>query len=383
MLKKIKLKRISLIICCFVVAIVSITAVLFFTKMNSESEYVFKYMKQHPENVALTVIRNNNVIASFNSNRMMPLASVVKIIIAIEYAQQSANGKINPDEPVSLTEIDKYYIPKLDGDAQPNWIDSLKSLNLIKDNSVSLKEVAKGMIDFSSDANMEYLIEILGIDNINKNISTLGLKNHDKIYPIYSYLLAPYELMKKNDNLPEKERIAKAKEELRNMTKEQFYLLAMQEHNKLANDIDGAYKKEVDIEKWYDNEFDKIFSDRMVPSTTEDYGLLLSKINDRNYFSPQVQNYLDQVMEGPMESAGNQELFQHLGMKGGSTNYILNTALYAIDKKDDSTEIVLFINNIEQKDYKELQGNMNKFLEGILTKSETHNKLVEEIGAMK
>lgn len=343
---------------------------------------VFKYMKHHPENVALTVIRNNNVIVSFNSNRMMPLASVVKIMIAIEYAQQSANGRINPDEPVNLTEIDKYYIPKLDGDAQPKWIDSLKSLNLIKDNSVSLKEVAKGIIDFSSNANMDYLIEILGIDNINKNISTLGLKNHDKIYP-YSFLLMPYGLMQKNDNLPEKERIAKTKEELRNMTKEQFYLLAMQEHNKLANDIDGAYKKAVDIEKWYDNEFDKINSDRMVASTTEDYGLLLSKINGRNYFSPQVQNYLDQLMEGPMESAGNQELFQHLGLKGGSTNYILNTALYAIDKKDDSTEIVLFINNIEQKDYEKLQGNMNEFLYGILTNSETRNKLVEEIGAMK
>jgi D-alanyl-D-alanine carboxypeptidase len=41
---------------------------------------------------------------------MMPLASTVKIIIAIEYAEQAAQGQINPDEKISLSELNCHII---------------------------------------------------------------------------------------------------------------------------------------------------------------------------------------------------------------------------------------------------------------------------------
>ncbi|MCS6821401.1 MAG: class A beta-lactamase-related serine hydrolase [Microscillaceae bacterium] len=46
-----------------------------------------------------------------NIDKIMPLASTVKIILAIEYAEQSANGQLNPDKMVSINELDKFYIP--------------------------------------------------------------------------------------------------------------------------------------------------------------------------------------------------------------------------------------------------------------------------------
>ncbi|WP_283248950.1 hypothetical protein [Paenibacillus antibioticophila] len=38
----------------------------------------------------------------------------------------------------------------------------------------------------------------------------------------------------------------------------------------------------------------KMNSDRMVSATAGDYGILLSKINSRHYFSPEVHTYLDE-----------------------------------------------------------------------------------------
>lgn len=349
-------------------------------KKDAGEDYMIRYIKEHPENASLTLIHNNEEIAAYHSDRMMPLASVVKIIVAIEYAQQAADGKIDPNESVKLADIDKYYLPKLDGGAQPAWMESLEARKLIKDDSVPLEEVAKGMMDVSSNANMEYLIERLGLDQINSNLSKLGLQNHQNIFPLYSSLLIPYEIMQNYQELPQEERLTKAKEELRTMSQEQLETLAMREHEKLKHDIDGSYKKMVAIEEWYDEEFDKINSDRMIASTTGDYALLLSKINSRKTFSPQVHKHLDTIMEGPMQSPNNQESFQHLGFKGGSTNYILNTAMYALDKDNNSTEILLFLNNIAKQDYPNIQENLNAFLKGVLTNSEVRQKVHEQIG---
>ena len=52
----------------------------------------------------------------------MPLASTVKIIMAIEFAKQASHNVFNENERIPLSELDKYYIPNTDGDAHPGWI---------------------------------------------------------------------------------------------------------------------------------------------------------------------------------------------------------------------------------------------------------------------
>ena len=40
------------------------------------------------------------------------------------------------------------------------------------------------MIIYSSNANTDYLIDLLGVNNINQRINALGLKQHEEVYPI-------------------------------------------------------------------------------------------------------------------------------------------------------------------------------------------------------
>ncbi|WP_452596831.1 hypothetical protein, partial [Pontimicrobium sp. MEBiC01747] len=64
---------------------------------SSNKINIINFIKENPDKAAITLIRNNKIIANKNAERLQPLASTVKIIIAIEYAEQAANGTINPE----------------------------------------------------------------------------------------------------------------------------------------------------------------------------------------------------------------------------------------------------------------------------------------------
>jgi len=340
-----------------------------------DADSILIFLKENPERASLTIQENGNPVIEYYEDRSMPLASVVKILVALEYANQAAEQKINTDQMVELKEINRFYIPKLDGDAQPQWEAYMKEQNKVESGAVSLKEIAKGMIDFSSNANMEYLIEVLGLDEINNNTKKLKLTGHEEIYPFYSCLLIPGSLMKDYKELTQDEQIAKAKSELKIMSQEEFNLRAMKEHNKLKEDVDGSYLKSIQLEQWYDIEFDKINSDRLVAATTREYGEILTKINKGDFLSKEADFYFREVMEGPMDSGENKKLFKHMGFKGGSTNYILNTVMYTLDKEDYAVEIALFTNELAADEFKKLSKNMNEFLYQVITNKEFRQKV--------
>lgn len=344
-----------------------------FPKANPDT--VLAFIQQNPEKTAFAMRSNSEQLVEYQANQKMPLASVAKMLVAVEFAQQAAQHKVDPDQRVSLAELNRYYIPGLDGGAQEAWEQSLQAV--IGDDSVPLREVAKGMIAFSSNANMEYLMEMLGLDAINRNIESLGLSAHEPLYPFYASLFIPDLLMAGYEGLTEEDKLVRVKAELKEMPQERFRELAMKVHERLREDVNGSYQQAVQIERWYDDEIDKINSDRMVSATAADYAILLSRINSRHYFSPEVHNYLDEVMETAMESEGNKQQFEHLGFKGGSTNYILNSAIYAIDKQGSSSEAVLFMNNLSQQEMEQLSPHLNEFLFQTLTSEAYRFKITD------
>ena len=122
----------------------------------------------------------------------MPLASTVKIILAVEYAEQSTNHRIDPDSLVSLDDLEKFYIPNTDGGAHSAWLESVQ--HKIENDKISVREIAKGMISHSSNANTEWLLNELGTKNVNNRLDSLGLKNHTEIYNIVSALFVGKKL---------------------------------------------------------------------------------------------------------------------------------------------------------------------------------------------
>lgn len=326
---------------------------------------VLNFIKTNPEKSSILLVRNDTIFASRNIDKVMPLASTVKIILAIEYAEQSANRQINPDELISLSDLDKFYVPNTDGGAHPSWLESIK--DKISDDKISIREISKGMIKFSSNANTEWLLNKLGIENVNNRLDSLGLKNHTEIYNIVSALFVGKELFKdlKGKDLQKK---------LIELNQSEYINTTKIIHQKLL--IDTLYKKDIgDLGM----EIQKIWSDKLPSSTVNDYVMVMKKINSRNYFSEKAQSYLDEVMEYILENPVNKEWLEHSGMKGGSTAFVLTKALYATDKKGNRTEMAYFLNNLSVLEMTRLQLSMNEFELKILTNNEFREKVKTEL----
>jgi D-alanyl-D-alanine carboxypeptidase len=296
----------------------------------------------------------------------MPLASTVKIILAIEYAIQSSEGKLNPDEEVSLNELEKFYVSNTDGGAHPKWLRSVKGK--VNDNKISIREIAKGMIKYSSNANTEWLSQKLGLENINKRIGSLGISDHTEIYYIVSALFVGKE---KFSNLTDKELETKLKE----LSLEDYISVTNLIHSKLRKDT--TYKKDIgDLGM----DIQRIWSNNLPRSSVNEYVEVMKKINSRTYFDVESQKYLDEVMEFLLENPANRKWLEHSGMKGGSTAFVLTKALYATDKKGNKTELAYYFDDLGVLENTRLQGSMNEFELKLLTNKEFRDKVKGVLG---
>ncbi|WP_375448000.1 serine hydrolase [uncultured Fibrella sp.] len=312
------------------------------------ADLVVDFLRNNPTRSALYVIRNDTVLISQRPDQKMPLASAVKTIIAIEFARQAVAGKLDPAERVPLADLDLYYLPNTDGNAHPGWKQQLERQNLIVNETVPLLEVAKGMIQFSSNANTEYLLDRLGIDAVNANLKTLNLPNHDTIYPIVSALFL-YSASPADS--------AKAITTARGLSAKSYAARCLAIHNRLKLDRDGAYKKAFIFPAM---SLQKVWSDRLPGSTVREYASIMQKISSRSYFPPAVQTVLDSIMEWPFTvNPGNKDVYAHIGMKGGSTAFVLTNAFYAETLKGNRVSAAVFFNNLTPAEFDMLSKQLN------------------------
>ncbi len=344
-------KIIGIIVGVVVLAFAGLAAYAYFTYFSFEGDYVANFIANNKNKSALYWVRNDSLMAEQNPDRKMPLASTVKIIIAIEFAEQVSSGKINPQEKVPLSELSRFYIAGTDGGAHPAWLKQMKEKNLIADGTASLLEIAKGMIRHSSNANTEYLMWRLGLAPINANLAELGLIKHDSLYPFVSALYVCSE-----------ENSAKGLE-----------LMGMDLYKKKAMHYYEVLKMDTTIKERFNSAHvsmpvQRVWSDRLPGSTVREYDSILQKIQSRTYFDSTTQKTLEEIMEWPMEAFdSNREKYQSLGAKGGSTAFVLTYALYAADKKGNRTRLTFFFDDLSTVESTFLQAMLSDFQQKVLS----------------
>ncbi|MDQ0046859.1 beta-lactamase class A [Paenibacillus polymyxa] len=150
---------------------------------NKKTEMdVLNFLKENPSKASLYMIKNGMEKICYNSEVKMPLASTVKVIIAIEFVRQVVTKILDEQELVPLEELNKFYIPGSDGNAHHNWIKSIRSNHKGVQGKITLLDITHGMLAYSSNANTEFLMAKMGLDKINENIMKLSLSSHDKIF---------------------------------------------------------------------------------------------------------------------------------------------------------------------------------------------------------
>jgi D-alanyl-D-alanine carboxypeptidase len=321
---------------------------LLYSQQGADS--LLNFIKQNKSRSSLFLKKNDTVIAKLDENKLMPLARTVKIMVAIEFAKQAAHDIFNKNKNIPLSELDKYYLPNTDGDAYPGWINYERKLGNITNDSVKLIDVARGMIMFSSNANTEYLMDMLGFDNVKNNIRLLGLKQHTVIYPLVASLF-----IYQNPKKVSEDKILK---EIKKLDNENYARAAFFIHNELKND--STYKKKFRPQD-FTLKMQKEWSNRLPASTTKEYVQVCSILNNRKYFNENTYGILAEVLETLMEKPANKTWLSYAGMKGGSTIFVLTKALYATLKNGTKIEMAYFFNDLTGEENNRLQSWMNDF----------------------
>jgi len=353
------LKKIVIIVSAIILILAVGFGVAFFM-VKPDKERIVEFIKENPKRIAISLSQNEKVLAEHNENKMLPLASTVKVIIAIEYAYQVAEGKLNPNQKLSISDLKKYHYPATDGGAHKAW---LSKLELEKDSIVSLSEIAKGMIKYSSNANTEYLIDLLELQNINSRIELLGMEKHDPIYYLVSSLFIKDYLFSGISNIEAIERI-------RDLSNDDYRNACMEIHKQLK---EGTLKN--DSLNDFGLAIQKVWSDRLPASTAKEYRQLMEKLNSKSVLPKELHQQLDPILEFVMENPLNQEWLKHSGSKGGSTASLLTKALYATDKKGNRVNLSYFLNDLSTLETIQLQMSMNSFELAILQEEDFRNHI--------
>ena len=294
------------------------TAVFYFFLLRP-SENFMAFLEENPEKVSVTYVRNDSTLVDHRSDVLMPLASTVKIMVAVEYAKQAAAGFIDPDLEVSQNDLTKYYLEGTDGDAHPTWLSSLD------EGPITLRDVAKGMILYSSNANTEFLCELLGLGQINATMDSLGLVASTDVDYIVAQMLINQEVTRGDVD------------QLKTMSPERYAQATARIHAQLKGDADYA--------SGFDGEFlgldvQQVWSDRLPASSTREYATFMGHLNRRDLLSEEVHHHLDEILEQQPHPSR-----KRFGEKGGSTGWVLTSASYITDVKGNREELAIFLNN--------------------------------------
>lgn len=293
-----------------------------------------EFIKENKDSdrIAFLATWNDEPIAEMNTNLALPLASVVKIIIAIEFASQAEEGKIDPSEKVSMEEVDEYYFANTDGGAHDAWKNTLSN----EAGEVSLEQIAQGMMDFSSNANTDYLIERLGLEEVNNRVEELDLNNHDPIYPLTASIAIPERVLEEN-NL-EKDELEAA---LRDLDDDAYRQIAVDLFEEWQEEPLSEEEKEKAV-ALLDMPIQKVWSDRLTHATAEDYHKIMTMLNKKEHYSDAFYEELDAIFSLKLEN----EAIERAAQKGGSTAFVLNQAVYAEDGAGNRLEMILFTNDL-------------------------------------
>lgn len=254
-----------------------------------------------------------------NPDYPFPLASVVKLVHLIAYAEAVQNGELDPEQPVLLDDLDSFYLANSDLRAHPDAIADLRAEGRVSGDppAVRLGDIPRMMMQYSSNAATDYLHLLLGQERLEATIVALGMSSHTAPCPF----LGQFLLMNEGD--------AAALDYSENPEHYASDVMAatLAYSNGDATGTSRAWRgrsqrPEIATQAVYSELFNAHASAR-------DYAMLMGMIAD-NQLGPWEQNVrIRSYLEWPTAFSANQPALAWLGYKGGSLPGVLTSAYYA------------------------------------------------------
>lgn len=306
-------------------------------RQNGRNErHVLRFIVRNPAKASLYIIENGVTVADLQSDVRRPLASTVKIIILAEFADQVADERMDPNEVVAMSSLNRFYIPNSDGGAHTAWLFDLKEKGIDTENGVTMAEVARGMIKFSSNANTEFLMDVLGLDAINRKLKHWGLHEHDDVYPFSSAVLMPTYI---KDTLGVS--LRQAASIMKSFSDAEYAAKSLEIFHLLRNDPEGKWLRRLNRRERSKWKFQRIWSDRLVRSTAREYAHLMKDLFEGDKLNGKAQEVFQDLIRLQVSNPN----VAYAAQKGGSSLNILTVAMYYEDLAGNKSEMAFFVHD--------------------------------------
>lgn len=339
---------------------------------QSAADSLLNFILKNKERSSLYMLKNDYEYAKLNEDKLMPLAGTANLIVAVEFAKQAAYNVFGFNARIPLKDIKKYYLPNTDEGAYNKWVSFETRVGNIKNDSVKLIDVARGMIMFNSIANAEYLMEMLGFNNLKNDVRMFGLKQHTLLYPMPSSLFIYQN--------PKKLQEDKLLKQIQSLNDDDYYKAVFSIHREL--NLDSGYKEKFRPQD-LSLRMQKAWSDRLTASTAKEYAKVVRLINSRLILNDKSYSVLGKLLETIMESPSARTWLKHAGMISGTTNAVFTKVIYATLKDGTKIELAYFFNDLNGRENVKLQSWMNDFDSKIFRDDSFRKKLADEISGKK
>lgn len=312
-----------------------------------------------PETVGLAAYRIGEETqgAYLNADVPMPLASVVKVVHLVAYAEAVADGRLDPTNTVMLDELAAFYLPNIDLGTHTRALTALEDNGRVFGNppAVLLDEVPGMMIAQSSNAATDYLHLLLGQREIEETAVDLGLESQTAPCPFLGqFLIMANHAIQQNNSYQAWEAY---KDNPSSYGRDSMLLTEAFSSDEQFRETAVDWRRQT---RQPNGQTQRLFSqDFNAHGSAADYANLMARIAQNGLSSGESSYIARRFLEWPMRFADNQALFTNLGYKNGSLPGILTTAYYAYPKEGGNPVVAtLFYRDLEGRTYQQFRNNL-------------------------
>jgi hypothetical protein len=149
-----------------------------------------EFIGEHPEYMSVVSFNVNEPDSGIYYGADIPRAqgAISNLFLLIEYERQVLEGKIDPDEPVQISDIERFFLPQISENAYNSSIELLEAKS--EDGVLTLDEAVATMISSNGLAIADYVWFKLGRENIFNLIDELQLEVTEAPLPFSGLYLA-------------------------------------------------------------------------------------------------------------------------------------------------------------------------------------------------
>jgi hypothetical protein len=109
-----------------------------------------------------------------NAQKLVPLASTMKILILDEAAHEIADGRLHATTAIALSRLRATYLPGTDSEAHPLAIAAARKRGWLRHGRLSLRHVLDAMIEFSDNAATDTVLRMIDQRRLTRRARALG-----------------------------------------------------------------------------------------------------------------------------------------------------------------------------------------------------------------